>query len=154
MLQKHSSRAYGVGVAFVFTLATAAAIAAPPANAWVSGIKVSSERLTVGYSYKVTAIISRDLISLVSFTDNGDQINGSPVRPWGFEASVTWTPKTPGTHELTAWQRIGGIDSKTITVVVADKNPVDPSGERPGTTGSANSIPLDGLPATGSANLP
>ena len=72
----------------------------------------------------------------MTFTDNGTQI-GEPVSVSDGKATITWTPKTTGAHEIKAVQEL--ISSKTVTITVAPK-PTPPGGGT--STGSAD---LSGL---------
>ncbi|MEV0033144.1 hypothetical protein [Nocardia sp. NPDC050793] len=131
-------RRIGTGLAGFAAAAAVAVFAAPQAHATVDSITVSGADHTIDTTYTLRAKLSGAGIGLlVYWSDNGDQITGPKV-PWPVgESSVSWTPKTPGQHLITASQ---GGSTKTIVVQVTDpSDPGDPGdpGNPGGGTGSA-----------------
>ncbi|MGV9615996.1 hypothetical protein [Nocardia xishanensis] len=123
---RHLRRA-GFGVTAFGAMTAVAVLAAPHASAWVGDVTVSGTKHTVGCTYTVTARVDVDRLTEVKFTDNGEAIPGSPVKPslTSNKVSLTWTPATAGAHKLEARQLLIS-DSVTVNVV-----------ERGGSTGSA-----------------
>ncbi|MFJ2834919.1 MULTISPECIES: Ig-like domain repeat protein [Nocardia] len=141
-MQTNQARRAGFGLTAFTAVAAAGVLVAPQASALVQGVTVSGSTHYVGTAYTVTAdVTATSFLFKVTFTDNGTQI-GEPVSVSDGKATITWTPTTPGSHEIKAVQEL--ISSKTVTVEVTTK-PTTPGG---GTgTGSAD---LGGL-LTGSA---
>ncbi|WP_297614875.1 hypothetical protein [Nocardia sp.] len=83
--------------------AAALVIAAPQASAETWDMTLSGSQQTVGCSYKLS-IASAPALASATFYDNNTQIGsgnaGSSILGSGL--SVSWTPKTAGTHTLTA----------------------------------------------------
>ncbi|QLY31056.1 hypothetical protein [Nocardia huaxiensis] len=131
------TRRAGFGTALLGALATAALVAAPQANALVTGITGPSGTVYVGSTYTIVADVTiTSFLFDVTFTDNGTEIG--KVKPSGSTASISWTPTTAGSHDIKATQEL--ISSKTVTVTVTEK-PTNPGGG----TGSSGSNPLAGL---------
>ncbi|MEV0436189.1 Ig-like domain-containing protein [Nocardia sp. NPDC050413] len=142
-MQIHQARRTGFGLTAFTAIAAAAVLTAPQASALVQSIAVSGTTHYVGTPYTVTAdVTATSFLFKVTFTDNGTQI-GEPVAVKDGKATITWTPSTPGAHEIKAVQEL--ISSKTVTVQVSEKPTTPPDG---GSTGSAD---LGGL-LTGSAS--
>ncbi|GGN76797.1 Ig-like domain repeat protein [Nocardia rhizosphaerihabitans] len=138
---KTNARRAGFGLSAFTAVAAATVLVAPQASALVQGVTVSGTTHYVGTAYTVTADVTEtSFLFKVTFTDNGTKI-GEPVSVSGGKATITWTPSTPGSHEIKAVQEL--ISSKTVTVEVSAA-PTTPPG---GGTGSAD---LGGL-LTGSA---
>ncbi|MEV0549471.1 hypothetical protein [Nocardia salmonicida] len=133
----YQARRAGFGLTAFTAVAAAAVLAAPQASALVQGIAVSGSTHYVDTAYTVTAdVTSTSFLFKVTFTDNGTQI-GEPVSVSDGKATITWTPKTTGAHEIKAVQEL--VSSKTVTITVAPK-PTSPGGGT--STGSAD---LSGL---------
>ncbi|WP_280339815.1 Ig-like domain repeat protein [Nocardia neocaledoniensis] len=140
------TRRAGVGLTTFGAVAAAAVLVAPQASALVQSIAVSGSTHYVDTAYTVTAdVTATSFLFKVTFTDNGTQI-GEPVSVSNGKATITWTPKTTGTHEIKAVQEL--VSSKTITVNVVPK----PTNPGPG-DGDSGSGGLGGLldALTGSA---
>ncbi len=131
------ARRAGFGLTALGAVAAAVALTAPHASALVQDIAVSGSTHYVDTAYTVTAdVTATSFLFKVTFTDNGTQI-GEPVSVADGKATITWTPKTTGSHEIKAVQEL--ISSKTVTITVVPK----PTNPTPGTsTGSAD---LSGL---------
>ncbi|MBL1073234.1 Ig-like domain repeat protein [Nocardia sp. 2] len=127
----------GFGTALLGAMATAALVAAPQANALVTGLTGPSGTVYVGETYTLTADVTiTSFLFDVTFSDNGTEIG--KAKPSSSKATISWTPTTAGTHQIKAVQEI--VSSKTITVTVTEK-PTNPGGG----TGSSGSNPLAGL---------
>ncbi|GAD86777.1 Ig-like domain-containing protein [Nocardia asteroides] len=140
-MKTNQARRAGFGLTALTAVAAAGVLVAPQASALVQSVTVSGTTHYVGTPYTVTAdVTATSFLFKVTFSDNGTQI-GEPVSVSDGKATITWTPSTPGAHEIKAVQEL--ISVKTVTVQVSEK----PTTPTPGGTGSAD---LGGL-LTGSA---
>ncbi|MEU6585199.1 hypothetical protein [Nocardia sp. NPDC046763] len=119
MRSKPSGRVIGAGLAGV-TVAAAAAVAvamSPTASATVDVITISSATPTVGGDYTLHASLSGASVGLLIYwSDNGASLTPVGKVPWPpGEASLDWSPSTPGQHIITASQ---GSSTQTLVVNV------------------------------------
>ncbi|WP_280468779.1 hypothetical protein [Nocardia cyriacigeorgica] len=114
----------GIAVTGLGAAAAAFTIAAPTAGAGALGVNVQpgmsiglGTPYGTGCSYQVTASVDNPG-QPVHFSDNGTgaTFNPNPKNPTGLTATTTWTPATPGTHAILAWQ--GGVPSPPQIIVV------------------------------------
>ncbi|MVU77372.1 hypothetical protein GPX89_08940 [Nocardia sp. ET3-3] len=113
---------FGFGVGAIGALATAAALAAPSASAFVINVQLASNSPIVGCADVITANVdvTGDLIP-VNFTDNGDSIGSAAPSVGVNQATIKWYPKTAGSHTIVASQP---LSSKSVTVTVSAANPL------------------------------
>ncbi|MFE3195252.1 hypothetical protein ACFXHA_40045 [Nocardia sp. NPDC059240] len=112
------ARRVGLGAMTLGAVAGVAVLVAPQAGAWPSDLTISGGSAhNVGCSYTLTATVTLDRLTSVSFKDNGTEI-GNPVTPSLLSNSVTtsWTPSTTGSHTLTATQ---DLITKSLAVDVS-----------------------------------
>ncbi|MGW4245056.1 hypothetical protein [Nocardia sp. NPDC004722] len=113
------ARRAGLGAAAFGAAAGVVVLVAPQAGAWPSDLTVSGGSThNVGCSYTLTATVTLDRLTSVTFKDNGTEIAGSPVTPSLLSNNVTlsWTPSTAGSHTLTATQ---DLITKSLAVDVS-----------------------------------
>ncbi|MFE1595581.1 hypothetical protein [Nocardia sp. NPDC058705] len=135
----YQTRRAGFGLTAFTAVAAAVVLAAPQASALVQGIAVSGSTHYVDTAYTVTAdVTATSFLFKVTFTDNGTKI-GEPVSVTDGKATITWTPKTTGAHEIKAVQEL--ISSKTVTITVVPK----PTNPAPGDGVGSGSADLGGL---------
>lgn len=130
---KKSQRA-GVGTTAFGALAAVAVLAAPNANALVTGISVAGDRFCAGDTYTVTVDVTiTSLLFEVTVTDNGTKI-GQARPTTNSEAVFSWTPATTGEHTLEAVQEL--VSKKSVTVTVQDCTPPPTGGDSGSAVGS------------------
>ncbi|MFC9998454.1 hypothetical protein [Nocardia sp. NPDC127526] len=144
-----SGRRIGAGLAGL-TLATATAVVvavSPTANANVDAITVSSAIPQVGGTYTLHAALSGASVGLlVYWSDNGESLTPAGKVPWPpGEASLDWTPRTPGRHIITASQ---GSSTQTLVVTVTDGSTTPPATTPPTTTPPVTTPPATQPPTT------
>ncbi|GAB2555661.1 hypothetical protein [Nocardia heshunensis] len=113
------ARRVGLGAMTFGAVAGVAVLVAPQAGAWPSDLTISGgSSHNVGCSYTLTATVTLDRLTSVSFKDNGTELTGSPVTPSLLSNNVTisWTPSTTGSHTLTATQ---DLITKSLAVDVS-----------------------------------
>ncbi|MBF6253431.1 hypothetical protein [Nocardia farcinica] len=126
---KTSQRA-GIGATTLGALVAVAVLAAPSANALVTGISVGGEKFCVGDTYTVTfdTTVTSFLFD-VTLTDNDTEVG--KTKPVNGKATFAWTPATTGEHTLKAVQEV--ISSRSTQVTVVDCTP--PPGGGTGSSG-------------------
>lgn len=139
---KASGRSIGAGVAGV-TVAAASAImivGSPSASATVDTITISSSTPAIGNTYTLHADLSGASVGLLIYwSDNGTSLTPVGKVPWPpGQASLDWTPSTPGQHVLTASQ---GSSTNTLVVTVGD-------GSTPTTPPTTTTAPPTTVPPT------
>ncbi|WP_198347833.1 hypothetical protein [Nocardia terrae] len=92
---------------------------APAAHANVDSVTISGSNWTVNNTYTLHASLSGASFGLlVYWADNGNSLTPVGKVPWPpYNASLDWTPKTPGQHTLTCTQN--GV-TQSVTVTVSD----------------------------------
>ncbi|MGW4121481.1 hypothetical protein [Nocardia sp. NPDC004711] len=149
-----SGRVIGAGLAGV-TVAAAAAVAvamSPTASATVDVITISSATPTVGGDYTLHASLSGASVGLlVYWSDNGASLTSVGKVPWPpGEASLDWSPSTPGQHIITASQ---GNSTQTLVVNVGTGSGGTTTTTPPTTTTTTppTSTPTTTTPGSGGA---
>ncbi|WP_067710545.1 Ig-like domain repeat protein [Nocardia yamanashiensis] len=123
----------GFGATAFGALAATAVLAAPSANALVTGISVSGDKFCTGKTYTVTVDVTvTSFLFDVTLTDGSTEVG--KAKPSNGKATFSWTPTTTGSHTLKAVQEV--ISSKTTTVSVVDCTPTG------GGTGSFDGNPF------------
>ncbi|GAB3205320.1 hypothetical protein [Nocardia tengchongensis] len=113
----------GYGAGAFGALAAVAVLAAPSASAVINNVVVASQNPVVGCSYLVTANTSLlGSVFTVKFSDNGQEFGQSSVVLAANQATITWIPKTPGKHTITATQEL--ISSQSVDVNVSAQSPL------------------------------
>ncbi|MBF6355136.1 hypothetical protein IU449_11390 [Nocardia higoensis] len=129
---KKSQRA-GVGTTAFGALAAVAVLAAPNANALVTGVSVAGVTFCAGDTYTVTVETTvTSFLFDVTLTDNGVEIGKK--KPSDSKAVFSWTPASPGEHTLEAVQEV--ISKKSVTVAVEDCTPPPTGGDSGSAVGS------------------
>ena len=119
------ARRLGLGGAAVGAGLAVAVLTAPTASAGVTSINVApgasfgSTPYGTGCSYTITATVN-DNAAPVYFYDNNLPIGTGPASVSGAAATVTWTPTTPGSHVLVAYQFVNPPFDKTTQVTVGN----------------------------------
>ncbi|MFE4462753.1 hypothetical protein ACFROC_35820 [Nocardia tengchongensis] len=151
MRSNSPGRVLGAGMAgLAVASATAVAVVmAPAANATVDNITISDSAPTVGSTYSLHADLSGASFGLlVYWNDNGTALTPAGKMPWPpYNASLDWTPTTPGQHVITASQ---GSSTQTLIVNVAGGTTTPPTTTSPATTTPTTTAPTTTKPSTGS----